>query len=484
MSSAAMRRWLHGNAGDVVRIVPARRDRERARLGLREGLPRWRRRIDRRRIAALVRRWLLLGLVLAVVVELLAAVAGASDRALWLILPGAMTIAGIAAGLRARVDSAQTTLLLDRQLGLSERLTTALELTPAETARGPLGALVLGEADAAIDASLAHSRASDPSAAREWLAALVVALALVGAIALGNGASGAQPRRLARAGGATRVAGKGAAAPAPARGTVGSRSSNAAVARAGTGAQAHKLTGSSRSASAAHQAQPTSSPTGQARAQAEGTHAGATPQSRNGSTSSAGSSSHALTGDGRGAATSSATSTQAAAAQGASAKTGATASTGASAKAGATAKTGAKGLAGGAARAGSRTNSTSAATRSSAGTAHAGAASPAASKGAGAVPGRAPGPSSRVSSRQAAGTSPLPIQSGYTASQQHRPSAPATGDSAGKGNGKQTQPELGSSAADAGAASFAFADVGLPSSDAPLLLDYFGPFASLTSLSW
>jgi hypothetical protein len=487
MSSAAMRRWLHGDAGDVVRIVPARRDRERAPLGLRDGLPRWRRRIDRRRTAALVRRWLLLGLALAVVVELIAAVAGVSGRALWLILPGAITIAGIAAGLRARVDPAQATLLLDRQLGLSERLTTALELTRADSASGPLAALVLGEADSAIDGSLAHSRASDPSAAREWLAGVVVALALAGALALGNGSSGAHPRRLARASGATPVAGKGAAAPAPARGTLRSRSSHAAVAQAGTGARARKLTGSTRPASAAHQAQPARSPTGQGRAPAEGARAGATTQSRNGSTSSAGASSHALAGAGRGAATSSATSTQTAAARGASVKTGATANTGASAKAGATAKTGATGLAGGAARAGSRTDSTSAAARPSAASAHAGAASPAASRGAGAVPGRAPGVGSRAPSRQAAGTSPLPIQSGYTASQQHHPFAPATGDSAGKGNGRPTQPELASSTAGAPAASFAFipfADAGLPPSDAPLLLGYFGPFASLAGLAW
>jgi hypothetical protein len=504
MTFTALRRWLRSDAGDVVRIVSAQRVRERDRLGLRNGLPRWRRRIARQRVAALVRRRLLVGLVLAAVLELLAAAAGASARGLWLILPGLATLLGIAAAARTRVEPAEAALLLDRQLGLSERLITALGLAPAEAASGKLGALLLREADEAIDDSLARSRASNPDGAREWLAVLTVALLLAGALALGGNATRARSQRPAQASASDRSGVKSAATPARAARTAGSRSI-AASARARDGSQAHQLTGSSRAA-AGHRAQPTGpgraggrDTVGRGHTEAANMRTGAPARAEREPTPNSRSRALAALGAGHSGAAPAGTASRVGV-KGMTARTGAP---------GASAKADAAGLAGSAAHTGHNSSATLAASRSSAGSPHAAAGSPHAGAGsphaaagsphAGAGPAGARGAAgatarqaadgaNRAAMREAAGTATLPVQSGYAASHQPRASSHALAAGSGGRSESQAQGELADSSGPvAGAASFAFipfASPGVPSFDTPLLLGYFGPPAPLTRLSW
>jgi hypothetical protein len=482
-SYSGLRRWLHSGASDLVLIVPARHRQAPTPIGMREGLPRWRRRMDRRRVAALARRWLLLGLSIAVAIEFLLVAVGAPGRWLWLALPLILACAGAVAGLSRPVGSVEAALLLDRQLGLSERLTTALELAPSEARPSSLGAILQGEADAAIEQSLERSRAADPSALREWLTVFLAALLLAGVLALG-GTSGSHPPSTARArhtntnGGTTTLASrKSTAAP-----------SNSSTAHPQTGArtttQPAKSPSGSRSSGQA--AQPTESATGKGSAATPGTPLGAPTQSQRGSTTSgAGSSSHSTAG-GHGTATtptSSSSATRSATStptHGGTQRTGAVQSQAASKIA--------PGLQGaGAARSGA---GTTAAGHTTTGAGHAGATPSSASAAAGATPGHATSPSNGTPStkaKPAATAEALPIQSGYTAGRTSHSSAPADGENSGGTRAGQAQGEPAVSGEGGGAASFAFIPLtnpGLPSLDTNLLLSYFAPFASLSGLTW
>jgi hypothetical protein len=474
VSVAPLRRWLRSGAGDVITIAPARRERQPSTLGMRGGLPRWRRRIERRRGVVLTRRWLLLGLVVASALELLAAAVGAADRALWLAAPGAVVLAGVGAGLRTRIASSQATLLLDRQLGLSERLTTALELSSGEVAAGSLGALVLSEADAAIDQSLARSRAVDASPAREWLAVLASAVVLIAAFALGGTGAGSQSAAGTSA--STRGVGPGVRThTSPSRPASSTAKTPAAPARASS--RVSQPTTSSKTTAVGRSAQPTKSATGHGRT--AGTSTDVQAQTRGTASRFA---SRAPSSTGRG--TSSASSSHSA---GGSSTQASTSKTSPQTKAGATASPGvlATRIAGGS-RAGTSAKSTSRATHSSAAATPAGAGSPAATRGAGATAGRTTGLSNRAARTQDKGSSTLPIQSGYTASHQRHGSSGTVGEgSAGHAAG-QAQGELASSS-ESSTAPFAFIPPsygGAPYSDTKLLLGYFGPFASLAGLQW
>lgn len=203
LTSADVTRWLRTDARDVVRIEPIHRTSGAAQSlsesqPLDAGLARWRRRVARRRLAVVIRRQLVIALALGVVLELIGLATGASTatRAWWLIAPALLGLGGVAAGVRRAPRIDEVARLLDHDLGLAERLGTAIELEPSANSRSGLGAIVLAEGAAAAWRSLAVARAALRPASREWGALLVLGVVLAAVLVLP--ASGATvPRGIA-----------------------------------------------------------------------------------------------------------------------------------------------------------------------------------------------------------------------------------------------------------------------------------------------
>jgi hypothetical protein len=491
MSSMALLRWLDGDASALIRIVPARHAGDPRPLGLSDGLARWRGRIERRRAIALARRWLILALLFAVAVELIAAAAGAAHRGLWLLPIALPALIAVAAVTRRRVGAVEATLLLDRQLGLSERLTTALELSSGSSARSPLAPLLLGEAESAIDESLARSRASDPSAPREWLCALVAGTLLVGAIALGAGHGASRSVAHAIAGSSSHNTSTRAGAAA---GTTGRPPASTSTARKAAAPRAGKLGAASRPASAGHATRTTTSRAANGHASATGT-TGASAGARAGHAtgSSGGSSARVPAGEGKGGVASVQGTTKAGATargrEGSAATPGGATRRGAAPGAGTAgrgATTHASTPAAGTAAAAGKARSTSDAGAGRSGRTTGAAATPG-SKAAGTARGRIGLHAGHGTSSLAAVPAKLPIRTGYGAAHGNRSSAQALGEGKAGAGGKASQGESSATGETVSAASFAF----IPftpqqesSSQAPLLRSYFGPFAALSGLSW
>ena len=196
---AGAARWLRSDLGDTVRVVrspdaavaaaftgpgtvdAAASGASRAEIG--PGLHRWSGRLRRRRSIAVARRTLLVALPVALIVAIVILLTG-GGRPLWLfaaLLLG--PLAGLAAFARAP-SPAQTARVLDRGLGLHERLGTALELRAAPAAPTGLGAMVVDEATVALGRSLSGARAVGRRSTAEWawVAALTCGLALAIAV--------------------------------------------------------------------------------------------------------------------------------------------------------------------------------------------------------------------------------------------------------------------------------------------------------------
>jgi hypothetical protein len=212
---------LRADLGDVVRVE---RRGDGAAVSppteLEAGLQTWSGRLSRSRALVVARRWLLLSLVVALIPAVVILAVGGS-RPWWLF---AVVLVGPLAGLIAvarRPSAARTARVLDRRLGLADRLTTALELRSAPVAPTGLGGLVVDEASSALGQSLGNERAIARRSPRElaWLLAAVVALAVLIAVprsgssttsstraaagpgvAAGGGAGGASPTRSGAAG--------------------------------------------------------------------------------------------------------------------------------------------------------------------------------------------------------------------------------------------------------------------------------------------
>ena len=264
-------RWLRADLGDVVRIDPG----DHAVSGapgsaLIPGLERWRASVGRRRTVALARRWLLVALAVAVLLELIGVLAGAGTtaRALGLIGPAVLWVAGVAVGHRRRPGIESVAQLLDHDLGLAEVVTTALELEQGSApdrpspALGGLPALVLVEGAAAVSRSWGSARVASTSAWPERLAPAALA-AIVGLlIALPSSGSGAVSRNAGRHGAA---ASTGSAAASGAASHDNAPAKPAAVKRRGTPKQ-----------SAAARPNSGQAPTAQSQALAPGTPTGKT----------------------------------------------------------------------------------------------------------------------------------------------------------------------------------------------------------------
>jgi hypothetical protein len=190
-------RWLCADVGMAVRFEPVAGCGGAAAApaaDLRVGLRRWRRRIARRRTVVLGRRLLLVGAAVVFATEVALTLAGADHRSPWLVAPAALVaLAGTILASR-RVTLEQTAHMLDRGLGLHDRVGTALELAggarraPAAPRRAPgaagLERRIAAEADAALRQSFGGARLTVPRARTEWAALLAAALALALLIAL------------------------------------------------------------------------------------------------------------------------------------------------------------------------------------------------------------------------------------------------------------------------------------------------------------
>jgi hypothetical protein len=223
--------WLRADLSEAVRVAPRGDGAGATALPpaeLEAGLDRWSGRLSRSRALVVARRWLLVGLIVALVPGLVILAVGGS-RPWWLL--GVVLVAPLA-GLVAIArppSAARTAQVLDRRLGLADRLTTALELRSAPIAPTGLGGLVVNEASSALGQSLGSSRATARRSPRElaWLLAAAVALALVIAVPR-SGSTGTGSTRAST--GPAGAAGAGAAAASPTHGRPGGRTTTPSAA--------------------------------------------------------------------------------------------------------------------------------------------------------------------------------------------------------------------------------------------------------------
>ena len=233
-------RWASADARDVVSVVPRRHlsSAVPAPSSFAKRLDRWRARIARRRALAVVRRHLLVLAALVVVAEIVVLLTGNGHRPVWLIAPLLLALVD-GAVVRARsVPADRAARMLDADLGLHERVGTALELQAAPAAPRGLGALVVDEANSALGESLGSSRAVARASRAEWswLLAVIAALAVV-ALVSWSSSSGPVAHGGSAAGLSSSRPGHGAPG---ASSSSGSRSANASR-RGGSLADAPKL---------------------------------------------------------------------------------------------------------------------------------------------------------------------------------------------------------------------------------------------------
>jgi hypothetical protein len=180
----AVLRWIAADARDVARIEIGGSGPRPAVRSVARGVVRWRRRIEQRRLLALALRSLLVGAGLACLAQLAGLASRHADSAVWLV-PGLLGIlACLAVGLAHRTSDQTAARMLDRDLGLGARVSTAFELEgegAAEDGSCALRGLALADGRVALSRSLARgrvrlaSRHAEPAA----LVALVAALALL-----------------------------------------------------------------------------------------------------------------------------------------------------------------------------------------------------------------------------------------------------------------------------------------------------------------
>jgi hypothetical protein len=163
------------------------RSRRRAPHGgsdLRTGLRAWASAIHRKRVVVIVRRHLIAAVALAILATAICILLGGDRHSLWLAAPLVLALADAALAASRMVSVERVAQLLDESLDLHDRLVTALGiLRERETPLG-LRALVVAEAQTAVDASFASVRLRTRRAGREWLSLFgcVVVLAALAAV--------------------------------------------------------------------------------------------------------------------------------------------------------------------------------------------------------------------------------------------------------------------------------------------------------------
>ena len=198
-------RWLRADLWDVVQVVPGHRGKHarHAPAVLDESLARWGHRLGRRRAIALARRHFLVAVAIVLAIEIVAILLGGNHRPLWLIAPLLLGLGGGALALARGVPTRQTAAMLDRGLGLHDRLGTALELEAATPAPTGLAAIVVGEANVAVGESIDTAHAVARRAGAEWASLLagVAALAVIVTVSgIGHSASQTSAGALGKAG--------------------------------------------------------------------------------------------------------------------------------------------------------------------------------------------------------------------------------------------------------------------------------------------
>ncbi len=174
--------WLRSDVVDVVAVLPGNpahsglevtQNGGRSAGELDEGLARWSRRFTRERLFVLAPRGLSLGLSLGALIALAFAVSGSMLNlavVLCLSVPPLVALAAVLASSWREPSQREVARVFDRDLGLDERLGTAVEISSAGLAVDGLAALVLAEANAALATShLSGVRPTHRSARREWL---------------------------------------------------------------------------------------------------------------------------------------------------------------------------------------------------------------------------------------------------------------------------------------------------------------------------
>jgi hypothetical protein len=182
-------RWLNPPAPEVVRI---RRTASPSSSGdadvggptIRRQVARWRGRVRRARGAVVLRRYLALALGLAVLGEVIARLASSETHPLWAFAGVAVALAGASAALLMPITDATVAEMLDRGLGLFDRIGTGLELEARTKGSPMLAAQVVAEAQRALRSSFGTARARPRPAGREWGVLLVLALVLALIVAL------------------------------------------------------------------------------------------------------------------------------------------------------------------------------------------------------------------------------------------------------------------------------------------------------------
>jgi hypothetical protein len=196
-------RWLLADPWDVVRfarrtapdaVPPRPNDGD-----LSAGLSVWQSIMARWRLVAVLRRWAIVALTLA----LLLAVSGRLSAGLpaWIIagVPAVLLVAGVALSARRPPSLAAVARVLDHHLALKEQLATALALFGSADAHGPLGARLEARAAALIGQARREWTARPTFAGAEW-AALVAASAVLALLLVVPRPAPSRPAALATGG--------------------------------------------------------------------------------------------------------------------------------------------------------------------------------------------------------------------------------------------------------------------------------------------
>lgn len=194
-------RWLRADGQAVhMELEPSRRSASRGGSDLRSELGEWAAMIRRRRAAVIVRRHLIAGVAVAILAAAGSVLLGGERRGWWLALPPLLALADATVLASRAVSLERVAQLLDRRLGLHDRLVTALGILREQEPPLGLRALVVAEAQTAVDASFASVRLRTRRPGHEW-ASLCGCVALLAALVAVPGIGGASSnvRRAPRA---------------------------------------------------------------------------------------------------------------------------------------------------------------------------------------------------------------------------------------------------------------------------------------------
>ncbi|HTC72274.1 MAG TPA: hypothetical protein VK655_05260 [Solirubrobacteraceae bacterium] len=182
-----------------MELAPSPRSAARGGPDLRGGLLAWASMIRRRRALVVVRRHLIAGLALTILVTAVSILLGGERRAWWLAVPLALALVDAAVAASRRVSAEHVAQLLDRRLGLHDRLVTALGIEREQGSPLGLRALVATEARTSVQASFASVCLRTRRPGREWASlcgcvAVLAVLAVVPGIGSTRSSRGAAAR--------------------------------------------------------------------------------------------------------------------------------------------------------------------------------------------------------------------------------------------------------------------------------------------------